>query len=69
MSQSAAKKQPPPPGACPSPLYWGVGDLSLILDGQGAPAAVMRTLSFVKCKFKDVEEGLALAEAEGVYEE
>ncbi|KAK0640570.1 PUA-like domain-containing protein [Cercophora newfieldiana] len=53
----------------PSPLYWGPGDLSVILDGEGKPAAVMRTLSFVQCMFKDVEEGFALAEAEGDYEE
>jgi len=52
----------------PDPLYWGVGDLSVILDGRGAPGAVMRTTSFVKCKFKDVAEDFALAEGEGPYE-
>lgn len=52
----------------PSPLHWGVGDLSVILDGRGAPAAVMRTLSFVQCRFRDVAEDFALAEAEGDYE-
>ncbi|KAL1856961.1 hypothetical protein Daus18300_010521 [Diaporthe australafricana] len=52
----------------PNPLHWGVGDLSVILNGKGEPAAVMRTLSFVKCKFKDVAEDFALAEAEGDYE-
>ncbi|KAH8909318.1 PUA-like protein [Coniochaeta sp. PMI_546] len=52
----------------PDPLYWGPGDLSVILDGQGRPGAVMRTLSFVQCKFKDVAEDFALAEAEGDYE-
>lgn len=52
----------------PDPLYWGVGDLSVILNSKGAPAAVMRTLSFVECKFKDVAEDFALAEAEGDYE-
>lgn len=51
----------------PSPLHWGVGDLSVILNGKGEPAAVMRTLSFVECKFKDVAEEFALAEAEGDY--
>ena len=51
----------------PDPLYWGVGDLSVILDGQGKPAALMRTTEFVKCLFKDVDEGFALAEAEGDY--
>ncbi|KAK1759995.1 PUA-like domain-containing protein [Echria macrotheca] len=53
----------------PDPLYWDVGDLSVILDGRGAPAAVMRTTSFVKCKFKDVAEDFALAEGEGDYDE
>lgn len=52
----------------PDPLYWGVGDLSVILDGEGKPGAVMRTTSFVECKFKDVAEDFALAEAEGDYE-
>lgn len=52
----------------PDPLHWSVGDLSVILNGKGEPAAVMRTLSFVECKFKDVAEDFALAEAEGDYE-
>lgn len=52
----------------PNPLHWGVGDLSVILNGKGEPAAIMRTLSFVECKFKDVAEDFALAEAEGDYE-
>ena len=52
----------------PNPLYWGVGDLSVILDGQGMPRAVMRTTSLVRCQFKDVAEDFALAEAEGDYE-
>ncbi|KAK5657917.1 hypothetical protein OQA88_2466 [Cercophora sp. LCS_1] len=51
----------------PDPLYWGVGDLSVILDGEGNPGAVMRTTSFIRCKFKDVAEDFALAEAEGDY--
>jgi uncharacterized protein YhfF len=51
----------------PDPLYWGVGDLSVILDGKGAPGAVMQTKSFVQCKFRDVEEEFGLAEAEGDY--
>lgn len=40
----------------------------MILDGEGKPGAVMRTLSFRICKFKDVEVEFALAEAEGDYE-
>ncbi|KAM0815793.1 putative PUA-like protein [Seiridium cardinale] len=52
----------------PDPLYWNVGDYSVILDGSGEPQAVMRTLSFVEYKFKDVAEAFALAEAEGDYE-
>jgi len=53
----------------PDPLHWGVGDYSVILDSEGAPAAVMRTLSLVRCRFRDVEEEFALAEGEGDYEE
>ncbi len=52
----------------PDPLHWGVGDLSVILDGKGKPRALMRTISFVQCRFCDVEEEFALAEAEGDYE-
>ncbi|KAK2604929.1 hypothetical protein N8I77_007819 [Diaporthe amygdali] len=53
----------------PQPLHWGPGDLSVILNGKGEPAAVMQTSSFVECKFKDVAEDFALAEAEGDYDE
>lgn len=53
----------------PDPLPWGVGDLSVILDGKREPAALMRTLSFVECKFEDVAEDFGLAEAEGSYED
>ena len=52
----------------PDPMHWGVGDLSVILDGRGRPGAVMRTTSLVTCLFRDVEEEFALAEAEGDYE-
>jgi uncharacterized protein YhfF len=53
----------------PDPLHWGVGDLSVILDGAGRPAAVMRTTSLVRCAFRDVAVDFALAEAEGSYED
>lgn len=53
----------------PQPLHWGTGDLSVILNGKGQAAAVMRTTSFVECKFRDVAEDFALAEAEGDYDE
>lgn len=52
----------------PDPPHFGVGDLSVILDGKGLPRAVMRTISLVKCRFREVEEEFALAEAEGDYE-
>jgi uncharacterized protein YhfF len=52
----------------PDPLYWGVGDLSVILDGNGAPKALMRTTSVFKCRFSEVDEEFAVAEAEGDYE-
>ena len=53
----------------PEPLHWGVGDLSVILDGRGIPGAVMRTTSLVQCRFQDVAVDFALAEAEGDYDD
>lgn len=53
----------------PDPMHWGVGDLSVILDGAGKPGAVMRTTELRTCRFKDVELDFALAEAEGGYDE
>lgn len=53
----------------PEPMHWGFGDLSVILDGQGQPGAVMRTTSLRTCPFKDVDHDFALAEAEGDFED
>lgn len=53
----------------PETLHWGVGDLSVILDGRGDPRAIIRTTSFVRCRFGDVAEDFALAEGEGDYEQ
>ncbi|KAK4208407.1 PUA-like domain-containing protein [Rhypophila decipiens] len=53
----------------PNPMYWSVGDLSVILDGEGKPGAVMKTTEFVKCKFRDVAVDFGEAEGEGPYEE
>ncbi|KAK4168338.1 PUA-like domain-containing protein [Cladorrhinum sp. PSN259] len=53
----------------PSPLYWGVGDFSIILDGDGNPGALMRTTELKTCKFNDVEDDFALAEGEGTVED
>lgn len=53
----------------PNPRHWDVGDLSVIMDGKEEPAAIMKTLSFRECKFKDVEESFGLAEGEGDFEE
>ncbi|KAF2721978.1 PUA-like protein [Polychaeton citri CBS 116435] len=53
----------------PSPPHWDVGDLSVILGASGEPRAIMRTLSFHQCLFKDVPVAFALAEGEGPYEE
>ncbi len=53
----------------PSPRYWGVGDNSVILNGEEKPVAVMETLSLVECKFRDVAEDFALAENEGTYQD
>jgi uncharacterized protein YhfF len=65
----AGKKTATTSWPVPDPLYWGPGDLSVILDGDGKPGAVMRTSSFRICKFKDVDVDFALAEAEGDYED
>ncbi len=65
----AGKKTATTSWPVPEPRYWDVGDLSVILDGRGVPAAVMRTVSFVECRFRDVAEDFALAEAEGDYDE
>ncbi|KAK4173071.1 PUA-like domain-containing protein [Triangularia setosa] len=49
----------------PKPLQWGVGDYSVILDGSGKPGALMQTTELKTCKFRDVTDDFALAEAEG----
>ncbi|KAK0385540.1 hypothetical protein NLU13_6720 [Sarocladium strictum] len=53
----------------PQPRHWGVGDLSVIMDSCGRPAAVMRTLSLVECRFGDVTEEFALSEYEGSWQD
>lgn len=50
-----------------NPLPWAEGDLSVILDGEGKPRALMRTTSLVRCRFRDVDEEFAVAEGEGDY--
>ncbi|KAK0670234.1 PUA-like domain-containing protein [Cercophora samala] len=52
----------------PDPLQWGVGDYSIILDGNGKPGALMQTVELKTCKFRDVTDDFALAEAEGSVE-
>jgi uncharacterized protein YhfF len=49
----------------PEPRHWDIGDLSVIVNSKGEPVAVMKTLSLVECKFKDVTEEFALSEYEG----
>ena len=53
----------------PKPVHWGIGDYSVGLSQAGKPAMIMRTLSLVECRFGDVAEDFALAEAEGDYQE
>ncbi|KAK0744547.1 PUA-like domain-containing protein [Apiosordaria backusii] len=53
----------------PNPLHWDVGDYSIILDGNGEPGALMQTTELKICKFKDVADNFALAEAEGSVDE
>lgn len=53
----------------PNPLRWGVGDYSVILDGNGKPGALMQTVELKVCKFRDVADDFALAEAEGSVDE
>ena len=42
-----------------------IGDLSVILDGQGAPVCVIRTTAMEIRKFGDVDEAFAWDEGEG----
>lgn len=53
----------------PQPRHWNVGDLSVIMKCKGEPVAVMKTLSLVECKLKDVTEEFALSEDEGTRED
>ncbi|KAH7041235.1 PUA-like domain-containing protein [Microdochium trichocladiopsis] len=52
----------------PEPLHWGPGDYAVVVDSKGRPRAVIRTVSFARCPFKDVTEDFALSEAEGDYD-
>ena len=42
-----------------------IGDLSVILDGEGSPACVIRTTAVEIRRFGDVDEGFAWDEGEG----
>ncbi|KAL9105587.1 MAG: hypothetical protein Q9227_009245 [Pyrenula ochraceoflavens] len=52
----------------PNPRHWDVGDLSVILDGDCKPTALMRTTNFRECKFEDVTVEFVESEGEGGYE-
>ncbi|KXJ88786.1 PUA-like domain-containing protein [Microdochium bolleyi] len=52
----------------PQPLHWGPGDYAVVVDSRSEPRAIIRTISFVQCPFRDVTEEFALSEAEGDYE-
>ncbi|KAJ1337280.1 ASCH domain-containing protein [Microdochium nivale] len=52
----------------PDPLHWGPGDYAVVVDSKGEPRAIIRTISFARCPFRDVTEEFALSEAEGDYE-
>lgn len=45
------------------------GRREVVLDGAGAPACVVETLSVVTCRFDEVPEDFALAEAEGTIDQ
>ena len=47
------------------PLPWGVGDISVALDGKGLPAAIFRTIELVPTRFRDVDAQFAFDEGEG----
>ena len=46
-----------------------VGELSIILDGDGTPVAVIEITNVFISPFKDIPESFALAEGEGTYEQ
>ena len=49
----------------PNPRYWDVGDLSVVLNGQGLPVCIFRTTELREMKFGEVDEQFAYDEAEG----
>jgi uncharacterized protein YhfF len=53
----------------PSPIHWGVNDLSVGLDENSEPAFIMRTTWLEECNFEDVPDEFAVDEAEGSAEE
>lgn len=46
-----------------------IGELSIILDGDGTPVAVIEITNVFVRPFKDIPESFALAEGEGTYEQ
>lgn len=53
----------------PEPLWWGVGDLCVIVDSKDEPAAIIRITSMVRCKFRDVSARHAMEVGEDDYEQ
>lgn len=53
----------------PATLHWGPGDYAVVVNSQGAPRAIIRTVAFVRCAFGRVTEAFALSEGEGNYDE
>jgi uncharacterized protein YhfF len=53
----------------PEPQHWVVGDLSVIMNGEGQPAAVTETISLVEFRSKDVTEEFTLSECEGAWQD
>lgn len=53
----------------PTTLHWGPGDYAVVVDSQGEPRAIIRTVAFVRCPFGHVTEAFALSEGEGNYDE
>ena len=54
------------PGREPLPR---VGRVDVVLDGSGRPACAIETLEVEVRRFDEVDEGFALAEGEGTYDE
>jgi uncharacterized protein YhfF len=46
-------------------LSAAVGKMMVVLDGQGVPRAILKTIELTKCRFDEVDDAFAYDEGEG----